>query len=334
MTTSSIGTASRTYSTLQAWENACPANLVTSTQTWEGECYNDSEFTSTTIVVDINGITTSSTYYVELRCASGQSFRDNASVRSNALDYNASNGVGVRTSGAYYAAINVQINNVRIKDLQIKCDGAGNAAASCISTSADYTNVSNCLLKTARTGIQAPSNGNGVYYNLLCIGSGAYDLIELGRTGAQGTVAINCTVVKTGATGGTAYPLGNYNTRTLINCAGFNCTNFTSGTATDAGSSGYNCTDLATAFGSTGNQVSKTFANQFQSTTNDFRVKAGADLINNGSYNANTDPDISKTTRNATTPTIGAWEYTAAAASFIATRNIFARQAVKRASVY
>lgn len=314
MTISSIGTTGRTYSTLQAWENAAPANLVTSTDTWEGECYNDSEFTSTTNTLLISGITANATYYVELRCATGQSFRDNASVRSNALDYAQANGVAIRTSGNYYAAIDCRVNYTRFKDLQIKCDGAGNASAIGLSIANDFVTVSNCIVKTARIGLSGASNGNGTYYNVLVIGSGAYDLFGLGRTGTQGAVAIGCTVVKTGTTGGTAFALGNYNTRTIIDCAGFNCTNFTTGTATDAGSSGYNCTDLATAFGSTGNQVSKTFANQFVSTTNDFRVLAGADLINNGTTNANIDPDISKTTRSGT-PTIGCWEYVSAGGS-------------------
>ena len=62
----SIGTTGRDYSTLQAWEDACPANLVSDDKIWKGECYNDSEFTSG---LHVSGITTDSTRYVWLTAA-------------------------------------------------------------------------------------------------------------------------------------------------------------------------------------------------------------------------------------------------------------------------
>jgi hypothetical protein len=57
-----------------------------------------------------------------------------------------------------------------------------------------------------------------------------------------------------------------------------------------------------------------TVSNQFEnigSGTEDFRVKAGADLINAGvrDQTYTNDLDIVGTTRSLTTPTIGAWEY-------------------------
>ena len=99
MTTHSIGTTGRDYSTLQAWEDACPANLVTDGNIWRGECYNDSEFSSSGTLVTIAGITTDATHYVELTTATGHSFQDHADVRTNALKYNQSNGVGLKTTG-------------------------------------------------------------------------------------------------------------------------------------------------------------------------------------------------------------------------------------------
>ena len=60
-------------------------------------------------------------------------------------------------------------------------------------------------------------------------------------------------------------------------------------------------------------------AGNFNRTNHHFRNRNLIDgakyteLINNGTYDANVDPDISKTARNATTPTIGCWEYVSAA---------------------
>jgi hypothetical protein len=67
--------------------------------------------------------------------------------------------------------------------------------------------------------------------------------------------------------------------------------------------------------------VSKTFSNQFQSITSgseDFRVKAGADLINAGvrDQTYTNDLDIVGTTRSTTTPNIGAWEFLSVAYTY------------------
>ena len=105
----SIGTASRDYSTLQAWEDAAPANLVTADQVWKGECYNDSTFTAG---VTISGITTDATRYIWLTAAAGQSFADHP---ENALDYNAANGVAI---SAYDVCIVSSVVNVKIDRLQ------------------------------------------------------------------------------------------------------------------------------------------------------------------------------------------------------------------------
>lgn len=331
MTTSSIGTAARTYSTLQAWENAAPANLVTSTDPWIGECYNDSEFTSATEVLNISGITTNATYFVTLRCATGQSFRDNASIRSTALDYNVSNGVGIRCTGNYYKVIQNQVNYTVIQDLQIKDDGPSNSGAIAVATN-DIATIKNCIIKA---GYRAVASGaNTVVYNCLLLASDASTgAIDVARSGSVESTYIGCTLVKTGSAGGTAISKDPYAAMTLKDCAVFNFTTFVSGAGGSTAGSGYNCTDLSAAFSNTGDQVSKTFANQFENTASDFRAKAGGDLINNGTTDSNIDPDISRTTRSGT-PTIGCWEYSAGAAAFIAKQNAFARQAVNRASVY
>ena len=112
---SSIGTTGRDYSTLQAWEDACPANLVTADQIWKGECYNDSEFTAKVV---ISGQTTDATRYVWLTAAAGQSFQDHASARTNPLVYDQSKGVGVR--GGPDSLVTLNSDYARATRLQIK----------------------------------------------------------------------------------------------------------------------------------------------------------------------------------------------------------------------
>ncbi|MFA4835043.1 MAG: right-handed parallel beta-helix repeat-containing protein [Dehalococcoidia bacterium] len=67
--TYTIGTSSRNYSTIQAWETARNGNLVTANTVEKGECYNDSTFTAG---VTIDGSTTDATRYMWLSVASGQ----------------------------------------------------------------------------------------------------------------------------------------------------------------------------------------------------------------------------------------------------------------------
>ncbi len=55
------------YSTLQAWEDASPANLVTADQRWIGECLDQGTFTG---ALTISGTTVDATRYTILRCAS------------------------------------------------------------------------------------------------------------------------------------------------------------------------------------------------------------------------------------------------------------------------
>jgi hypothetical protein len=149
----------------------------------------------------------------------------------------------------------------------------------------------------------------------------ANGLVIYGFSANKTVSAVGCTVVKptdfSGATGVAAqYGTG-------VEFKGSACFGFSAGTpftGTFGGSSGYNCTDSATAPGSN-NQVSKTYANQFENTTNasaDFRAKTGGDLANNAiQFSETADLDIKKRARSVTTPTIGAWELAAAAAAFV-----------------
>src|SRR4051812_35856779 len=75
----SIGTAGRNYSTVQAWDDACPVSLVAVDQVWKGECYNDTRLDG---AVTLQGATTDVTRYMWLTTGPGQG---NIYIRRNRL---------------------------------------------------------------------------------------------------------------------------------------------------------------------------------------------------------------------------------------------------------
>lgn len=304
------------YSSIAAFEADLPASLVAVDERWIGEVYNQGELTASSAIV-FTAITTDATRNVILRTATGASFRDNANVRTNALDYSSSNGAAHRQTSNYVSLLQCNIPYTVIQDMQFKNDNSGNNAIN-LDLQANNIIVKNCIIRVVRglviDALSAGSFQGCFYYNCLCItnNNSAFAVQPCrGNTTPGGVIGL--TVIQL-TSGGTAFGTSNYDSALIKDCAVFGFTTFQSGSGGAAAGSGYNCTDVATAFGSTGNQVSKTFANQFQSTTNDFRVKAGADLINNGTTDSNIDPDISRTTRSGT-PTIGCWEYVSAGGS-------------------
>lgn len=313
--TKSIGSGGgRDYSTLQAWEDALPANLVTDGNAQVGECYNDSEFTAR---VSISGQTTDATNNITLRCASGQSFSDHADKLTNRLAYNASNGVAVRTTTAYASAvIVVTTNNVLIEGLQIKATGTHTPA---IAATGSANVVRKCIIsavsRNAANGFVALVAGTGnLITNSLVIADASNGCTGVSVT--TGGSAVNCTVVRPSnrTAGGKAFHAA-YNTSTVKNCAIFGFTVSSTGTYA---SDGHNVTDHTSAPGSTSNITSATYANQFvQSSTGssveDFRiVGTGADLDDAGVTDTTNIPagdDIVGQTRS--TWDVGCWEYVA-----------------------
>lgn len=296
VTTTIAATSSPTtpdYSTLQAWEDDLPANLVTADEQHIGECLDQGTFTGSLV---IGGQTVDSTRNIILRCASGASFKDKAGVRTTALDFNTSNGVAVSKSDAYGPIVTLATQYTRIEGLQIR--NSGNDGAIRFSTS--DCRVDDCIIEGNIFAIREGATAR----NCLLIGRSTRAWQDAGST----SVAYGCTFIRRTNGGTTAF--GNtYGGGTLKNCAVFNFATFSA--STGGGFSATYCgTDLAAPTG-TGNVGSLTYADQFESTTNDFRVKSGADLIGAGIADATNYPeDISGFTR-VDPPTIGAWEYDA-----------------------
>lgn len=306
-----IGTSARDYSTNQLAEDAITANLVTADEQWEMQTFNDSEFVgaSGATVLTISGHTTDSTRYIHWTTGAGQSFQDNAGVRTNALYYSQANGVGIRSTGSYNRVIDVLDGFCRITKLQIQ-SADDSQAKGIFNNGEDSTYIKDCIIHAREVCSMTIAPTNSTYVNCLLVMRGAGKIIGIG--GGSGNRFEFCTII---GSGGSSTPgsIG-YATLTVENCAIFNfATGFTTTTGgTLAG--GYNCTDLASAPGSN-NQVSKTFANQFENTSTDFRAKTGGDLANGTPATSYATADISNTSRSATTPYIGAWELSAGGGS-------------------
>lgn len=309
-TISSIGTTGRTYSTPAAWLLAFAAGG------WEGELYNDSQFTA---AVSFTGHATSVTDYIILRCATGQGFRDNVNVQTNVLAFDATNGVSF-SAGTGTVLITIAEDFVTISGLQIANTGTS-APVNNSTTNLTNTVMENCIIEGSGGTVAAVTWRSGMIRNCLAVkrSSTAISGINV-PSGATNSRIVNCTVVKPSSftANSTAISTGTTGTVTVENCAGFGFSSFsTTGGATISGSN--NCSDTTIAFG-TSNQQSKTYANQFAVTTDtgrDFKAIAGADLLDNGVTDTTNVPsatDIAGTSRpQGSAWDIGCWELVVAA---------------------
>lgn len=313
--TSTIGTASRNYSTLSGWAASLPATLADS---YVGECYNDSQFSGDSPLLTLSGHTTTTTFTITLTTGPGQSFIDNANAATNPLRYNASNGVSINASASvgYAYAITGTDSNVNITKLQFMINsvhgggislGAGIATEQCIfetytqdqnytciqGGSSSYYLVTNCLFITRAV------TGNCIFF-------------ECSSNGSLANCTFVCpsdedTVMNTGAA------WINYSPGDLTNCAFFGLKSF-SGTG-----SGYTFTNCMSDYSTAVPGVTiVSYANQFVNSleaSSDFRLKSGADCIDAGSTDTGDIPnsiDIIGTTRpQGTAWDVGCWEYVA-----------------------
>ena len=302
--TKTIGTGGD-YTTLQAWEDASPANLVTSDQIWRGECFNQEFFSSSASLLSVSGSTTDATRYKELTTYAGASFVDNASVQTNALRYNASNGAGIRNSYAWGGPVSVNESYFRISKLQI---AAGNAVGF-NGTATTGLVIDKCIFENSSTGNE-PLKTYGVctVKNSLIVGRSTGSLAKLDN----GTNVYNCTFARTGSSTSNIFT-GNYSTSALENCAFFGgATTLASGSTTrtyttcytDTASPPSGCTTVAYDTSTGSGFENKTDA------TRDFRIKSGSALIDVGTTDSTNGPnDIVGTARpQSSAYDVGAWE--------------------------
>lgn len=295
---SSIGSGGgRDYSTLQAWEDACSANLVADGNIWKGEACNDSEFTAS---LSVSGITQDASNYVWLTAAAGQSFQDHANVRTNALRYNQSNGVGIRRTNTYVNILSLG-TTTRLSRVQVEATALNSNA---VTLSGDGR-VWDCIIQGNCQG-----NGNAQYWIncLFAYPNGG------GFTSCQKSVFIGCTAVNPSDRSTSSYWLdvnGYSSPVTLTSCAVFGFTNITDDNTQLSGCT-FNVTS-ASSFPGTNNTTGATFSQtepfvDADKDSFDGRAASGSSLAGAGDLDATNAPnDISGTVR-VDPPTCGCWE--------------------------
>ncbi len=318
--TKSIGIGgTHDYTSLQAWEDALPADLVSDGNSQVGECYfngsGDGAFTGTTQLLLISGETTDATHTITLTTGTGQSFRDNASKLTNPLSYSSAVGVGIESSVAG-AVIQTDVSNVIFKYIQIKALGA---YGSCLKTESGTNVTVDSII--AENGVSSGATvalmrGSQTVKNSLFLmkrDSGMAIMQGSAGTGIGFPDCYNCTFVASSdlVVPPTSAIKAIYSTGSLENCAFFGCT------AVSAGSTTFTFTTCMTDVASPPSGVTggKTYSAQFVRVVivlADYQAKAGNNLQAGTLDVTNAPLDIIGQTR-ASPCTIGCWEFITAA---------------------
>ncbi len=308
-TTKTIGTGGD-YSTLALWIAACPANLVSGDVIYQGKCKNQL-FSSASNLLSIAGITTDATRYIELTTDTGASFRDNASVQSNALQWNSSNGAAIECSAAYTVAIDIPAGSnayFKLSKLQIRTASAGNAAAAFTAQGTGTVTVDGCIFEGSSANsppINIDTNAV-VFTNNLVVNRKSGPSTIANFAGTSLTAVNNTFVVPSDLTAATNAIRLNYPASVLFqNCAFFGATNVVVNQlgSAPAGTTFTNCAgdDASPPSGVTNRAYNTTTGSGFQNitdSTRDYRIKSGSALLDVGLADTTNAPvDIAGTAR-------------------------------------
>lgn len=304
--TKTIGSAvGRNYPTIADFFAAIPADLVAVDEAWIGELYNDSEF-AVGAKITLGAKTTSAACYIMLRPAAGQGFAHHANKLTNALRYNQANGVAINSSTDWDDVFDLTgANDVIVEGLQFKFTAGYwtsgfklNGARSVLRG-----NIIDCGSSSSKPFVKC-QQGENVYNNVVYY---AHCDIAMILDWASAKAYNNTIYIATGGAGTRKVAEG-YGTTELKNNL---VIGFAESGAIPSGGCQYNATTTA-AFTGTNNLLNIVGADQVESLTAgalDFRVKAGAAVIDAGTPIGGITTDILGQARSATTPTIGAVEY-------------------------
>ena len=298
--TNRIGTQSyhRDYPDILTCLKAMPRDLVLNDVCIVLELYNDSAFAVTAF--GVTGFNTDANHTITVRPALGHGYRDNATA-STPLTLDQTKGVLISKSGGAPSFVYLAQDYLTFDGFQIDSSDPGGSTV--YHDLSKLVTLSNCMIRgTSNYSPVIQGSANLKSVNNLVIQSNTGPGIA--DTGSA--TYIDCTVVCTTTGNGARGLYGNYAAPLVIGCAafGFGGRSFT---GTYASGSDYNVSDgTSPGAHSLGNKV---FANQFVSTTTDFRVKTGADLIGAGAVNSAAPTDMLHQPRSGSAPTAGAYEY-------------------------
>jgi hypothetical protein len=294
------------YSTPQAGEDAKPVDFTAVDELWQFQLKNQL-FSGTGVQLTIAGSTSDATRYCEFTTQSGASWRDNASVQTNAYRYNSSNGAAISGSSGYTSTITISEANARLTNIQVEGSAASGGAINATGA--------NVILRNLITEHRSTSDGfvfgaaNVQAYNCLIIGrkSSMTAVVKCGAV--SGSVLTNCTiVVPTGLTAPTGLLNGNYGTATLKNCV-------LMGGPIKSGSTTYTFTTCYTDQASPPTGFTQTTYNTstFAAVANgshDYRLVSGSALVDTGTTDSTNVPtDGAGTARpSGSAYDVGSWE--------------------------
>lgn len=308
--TNTIG-AGQTYTTLQSWEDAKPANLVTSDQIWQGVIQAASDAFSASSPLAIAGSTSDATRYTELTVATGASFADNASVQTNALRFNSSNGASITGTSNYGNAIDYA-EYFKCSRIQVAGTGSLTRAIGNNTGSGTIVDIDRCIFEGKNTG---GSNADG---SAVIRGGKIRNSLVVARISSANRIAefnadasaINCTFAVpsdlTAATNGLRIRYGTY---AVKNCAVFGAT----ADASVAGTMNATTCYTSDASPSTGFTTATYNTSQFTNISNgthDYRLLTGSALLDVGTTDStNAATDIAGTSRpQSSAYDVGCWE--------------------------
>lgn len=312
------------YTSIQAWNDAAPASLVTADQVWQGNClagFNVSGGSST--VVTIGGSTSDSTRYKLLTTASGASFRDNANIASNALRFNSANGVSISASTSYNAPV-VAVNEAYARVSKLQLQNLGTGSSPVLNVTAANVRIDGCIIEgngSSYSGSPLHVTGaNVLVTNSLVVNRRADPFSTVFFEGPSSGTLVNCTLVVPSDKGPASVGLISFSYSSGIvakNCAMFGGPAVSSSTTSRIT---FTTCENETASPPTGvTQVAydTTTGSGFQATTDaarDFRIKSTSAMKDAGTTDSTNAPvDIAGTSRPAGSAyDIGAWEYAVA----------------------
>jgi len=321
MTISVIKTdASADYSTIQAWEDACPADITAggTPQNWEGELFNE-EFLNSEGETTFGGITTDATHKLILRPVSGGGFADNADPGSDPLRFDASLGCAIRSTTQYQqlfdfgasSAVRMDIIGIQFKTTRSRARSIDNISHTqpihvqgCLFEGAGTTTTGKNVVRTGTA-----SGDDSVVDNSVVINTTAgRELVE-----TASTLFNFCTFY---ANSTADQVRGYYDLGDFVNCLFLNSSTFQN--ASRVHTVDYCVTDLASWESSTATNstLSATASNEIENdsgsaATVDLRAKSGGNCDGGGVTVSGITTDIYGQTRDGSTPTIGAFEIVA-----------------------